>query len=442
MSGERRPFGIRVSAFLRHSSFVISRLPGRLDDRVSAVPPGTKVLTVADVVGDAKAVVEDGFPNVWVAGELSNVTRAASGHLYFTLKDAAAQLKAVMWRGMALRLRFDAAAGLAVLARGNLTIYPPSGSFQMVVAELYPQGEGALDLALRQLREKLFARGWFDPKRKRPLPRYPARVAVVTSPTGAAVRDVLEMLCRRWPAAAVIVVPVRVQGDGAAGEIAAAIDLVSRLRLSDVVIVGRGGGSLEDLWAFNEEVVAAAIHGSAVPVVSAVGHETDVTIADLVADHRALTPSHAAVACVPDRSELLAAVRDLDGRLHESLPRRFALARRRLDELAQRRAFRLPLDRVRDRERRLDEVGERLRKALPRRLAQCHERLARTAAHMEAVSPLAVLARGYSLTQTAEGMVVHDAAQVRPGDRVRTRLHRGRIVAKVEAMEFDPEPNR
>jgi exodeoxyribonuclease VII large subunit len=406
-----------------------------------ALPPGTKVLSVADVVGDAKAVVEDGFPNVWVAGELSNVTRAASGHVYFTLKDAAAQLKAVIWRGMALRLRFDPTAGLAVLARGNLTIYPPSGSFQMVVAELHPQGEGALDLALRQLREKLFARGWFDPARKRKLPRYPARVAVVTSPTGAAVRDVLEMLCRRWPATEAIVVPVRVQGDGAAQEIAAAIDTVSRLRLVDVVIVGRGGGSLEDLWAFNEEVVARAIFDSAIPVVSAVGHETDVTIADLVADHRALTPTHAAQACVPDRSELLASVRELEARLHDALPRRFALARRRLDDLANRRAFRLPLERVRDRERRLDEISERLRTALPRRLDRCRDRLARTAAHLEAVSPLAVLGRGYSLTQAEDGSVIRDAAQVRPGERLRTRLHRGRLVAKVEAMEFDPEPN-
>lgn len=409
----------------------------------TSLPAGTKVLSVADVVADARAVVEDGFANFWVAGEISNLARASSGHLYFTLKDHAAQLPAVMWRGMAIRLRFDPTGGLAVLARGNLTIYPPSGKFQMVVAELYPQGEGALDLALRQLREKLFARGWFDPGRKRQLPRFPARVAVVTSPTGAAVRDILEMLCRRWPATEVVVVPVRVQGDGAAAEISAGVDLVNRLSgevMVDVLIVGRGGGSLEDLWAFNEEIVAKAIHDSAIPVISAVGHETDVTIADLVADHRALTPTHAAQACVPDRRELLAAVHDVERRLHESLPRRFQLARRRLDDLAGRRAFRLPLERIHDRERRLDEFAERLRKALPRRLERCRERLTRTAAHLEAVSPLSVLGRGFSLTMTEDGEIVRDAAQVRPGDRLRTRLHRGRVVARVEAMEFEPEP--
>jgi exodeoxyribonuclease VII large subunit len=405
----------------------------------SSLPPGTQILSVADIVGTAKEVIEAGFPSVWVAGEVSNLTRAASGHLYFTLKDASAQLKAVVWRSSALRLRFQPTAGLAVIARGSLTIYPATGSFQIVCTELHPQGEGALDLALRQLREKLFARGWFDPDRKRPLPKFPRRVAVITSPTGAAVRDILEMLTRRWPATEIIVVPVRVQGDGAGEEIATAIDLVSRLRLSDVMIVGRGGGSLEDLWAFNEEIVARAIFESVIPVVSAVGHETDVTIADLVADHRALTPSHAAMACVPDRAELLEAVRKQEGRLHDALPRRLILARQRLDSLAERRAFRLPLDRIRDQERRLDDWSERLRRGIRQRLDHCQEKAAAAAGRLESVSPLNVLSRGYSLTQAEDGSVIRDAARVRPGDRVVTRLHRGRIVARVEAMEFDPD---
>jgi exodeoxyribonuclease VII large subunit len=409
-------------------------------------PPGVPVLTVAELNRTACEVVEASFPSVWVTGEVSNFARPASGHLYFTLKDADAELKAVMWRSTALRLKFDPAAGLAIIARGNLTIYSQRGTYQLVCAELYPKGEGALDLAFRQLKEKLFARGWFDQNRKKQIPRFPKRVAVITSPTGAAVRDVLEMLIRRWPALEIVVVPVRVQGDGAGDEIAEAINLLGRLRLSeklviDTIIVGRGGGSLEDLWAFNEEVVARAIFESAIPVVSGVGHETDFTIADMVADHRALTPTHAAAACVPDRAELIGTLRDLAGRLAVGPSRVVQLARRRLDDLASRRALRLPLDRIRERGQRLDEVSARLHRAGRRRVERCREMAGATAGRLNAVSPLAVLSRGYSVTQTDAGALVHDATQVRPGDRIRTRMHRGRIVSRVEAMEFDPEPN-
>ncbi len=410
-------------------------------------PPGVAVLTVAELNRTACEVVEGEFPDVWVTGEVSNLTRASSGHLYFTLKDAGAELKAVMWRSTAIRLKFDPAAGLHILARGNLTVYAQKGNFQLVCSELHPKGEGVLDLALRQLREKLFARGWFEPKQKKPLPRFPRRVAVVTSPTGAAVRDVLEMLTSRWPAVEIVVVPVRVQGDGAAEEIAEAINLLGRLRLSakleiDTMIVGRGGGSLEDLWAFNEEIVARAIFDSTIPIISGVGHETDVTIADLVADHRALTPTHAATACVPDRAELLATIVGLSKRLTAGPGRVLEMGRRRLAELANRRVLRLPLDRVRDRAQRLDEIGGRINRAVRRRVERCRDRAAAAAGRMHSVSPLNVLSRGYSVTQTEIGTVVVDAAEVRPGDRVRTRLHRGRIVSRVEAMEFDPEQDR
>jgi exodeoxyribonuclease VII large subunit len=297
---------------------------------------------------------------------------------------------------------------------------------------------------LRQLREKLFTRGWFDPNRKKPLPRYPRRVAVVTSPSGAAVRDVLEMLTGRWPAVEIVVVPVRVQGDGAAEEIAEAINLLGRLRLSrklriDTLIVGRGGGSLEDLWAFNEEIVARAIFESEIPIISGVGHETDVTIADLVADHRALTPTHAATACVPDRLELLATVAGLAKRLAAGPGRVLELSRRRLADLAGRRVLRLPLDRVRDRAQRLDDIAGRMHRAVRRRVERCRDRADATAGRMHSVSPLNVLARGYSVTQTDAKAVVFDAAQVRPGDRIRTQLHRGSVVSRVEAMEFEPE---
>jgi exodeoxyribonuclease VII large subunit len=409
------------------------------------VPEGTKVRAIAELTQEIKGLLEDGFADVWVAGEVSNLARPASGHLYLTLKDATAQLRAVIWRGIALRLRFDPQDGQEVIARGRVSVYPPRGEYQLLIEELHPKGLGALELALRQLKEKLFVRGYFDPCRKKPLPRVPRRLALVTSPTGAAVRDMLEVLARRWPAVEVVVCPVRVQGEGAAQEIAAAIGLLNRLHASgalavDVLIVGRGGGSLEDLWAFNEEAVADAIFASRIPVVSAVGHEIDVTIADLVADHRALTPTYAATAVVPDRQELLAGLHDLEARLHDGMTRRLDLARRRLDDLAGRRAFRLPMERVRDEERRLDDWAERLQRAGRQRFQRSRERLDATAARLESVSPLGVLARGYSLTQTEAGDVLRDAAAVRPGDRVRTRLHRGRIVAKVEAMEFEPDP--
>src|SRR5262245_6684853 len=252
-------------------------------------PDENKVLTVVELTRQIKGLLEEAFPSVWVSGQISNYRPAASGHLYFTLKDAEAQLPAAMWRGLAMRLRFQPHDGLEVIARGRVEVYPPHGKYQLIIEELQPKGTGALELAFRQLCEKLEKLGFFEPARKKPIPRFPRRVALVTSPTGAAVRDMLEVLGRRWPAVEVLVCPVRVQGEGAAAEIAAAVKLLNQLhqrgRLSlDVLIVGRGGGSLEDLWAFNEEVVAQAIFQSLVPVVSGVGHETDLTIADKVAD--------------------------------------------------------------------------------------------------------------------------------------------------------------
>jgi exodeoxyribonuclease VII large subunit len=410
------------------------------------VPEGAKVHTVSELTRDVKTLIEDAFATgVWVEGEVSNLRKHSSGHWYLTLKDKDARLNTVIYRGINMRLKFDLRDGQTVIARGQMSVYMPHGEYQLQVAEVYPKGIGELDLALRQLREKLQLKGYFDPRRKTPLPRVPRRLALVTSPTGAAVRDVLEILTRRWPAVEVVVYPVRVQGDGAAQEIAAAVGHLNRLHAGgvlpvDVMIVGRGGGSLEDLWAFNEECVADAIFASRIPVVSAVGHETDVTIADLVADHRALTPTHAATDVVPDRQELLTGLLAWEARLHDGMTRRLEQARRRLDDLAGRRAFRLPLERVREQERRLDDWAERLQRAGRQRLARCRERLEATAARLESVSPLGVLARGYSLTQTEAGDVLRDAAAVRPGDRVRTRLHRGRIVARVEAMEFEPDP--
>ncbi len=408
------------------------------------IPDGVKILGVGELTQAVKALLEEGFPSVWVAGEVSNVGRPSSGHLYLTLKDAEAQLRAVIWRGIALRLRFDLRDGQEVIVRGRLSVYQPRGEYQLVVEELQPKGVGALEVALRQLKEKLFRLGYFSPERKKSLPRFPRRVALVTSPSGAAVRDMLEILTKRWPGLEIWICPVRVQGDGAGEEIAEAVRCLNQLHEAgwvdvDVMIVGRGGGSVEDLWAFNEECVARAIYQSRIPVVSAVGHEVDVTIADLVADHRALTPSEAATRVVPDGRELRQGLRDLDARLRESLLRRLELARRRLDDLAGRPAFHRPLERIRDQERRLDEWADRLGRAVRQRVAATRERLGAQAARLESLSPLNVLGRGYSLTRReADEAVVRHPDQVRPGDRLVTLVQHGRVVSRVEAAEAAP----
>jgi exodeoxyribonuclease VII large subunit len=398
----------------------------------AAVPEGVKVRSVSELTAEIKGLLEEGFASVWVSGEVSNLARPGSGHLYLVLKDGQAQLRAVIWRGIALRLRFDPRDGLEVIVRGRLTVYPPRGDYQLVIEELHPKGIGARELALRQLCERLFGMGYFDPKRKKQLPRFPRRVALVTSPSGAAVRDMLEILGRRWRATEVWVCPVRVQGDGAAEEIAAAIRHVNRLGGVDVLIVGRGGGSTEDLWAFNEEIVAHAIYESRIPVVSAVGHEIDVTVADRVADKRALTPSEAAELVVPSRDELAEWLRGQEKRLRALLLGHLKQARRRWQELADRPAFRLPLERVRERERWLDELAGRMERAVRQRLALARQKIEAAAGRLETLSPLNVLARGYSLTRTETGEVIRSAEQVRVGERLITTVQHGRIVSRVE----------
>ncbi|MEX2287491.1 MAG: exodeoxyribonuclease VII large subunit, partial [Planctomycetaceae bacterium] len=263
------------------------------------------ILSVSELTRQLKDLVEVNFVHVWVLGEVSNCTRAGSGHVYFTLKDGDAQIRAVAWRSQTARWKFEIHDGLEVVVAGPIEVYPARGTYQLIVEQLIPQGVGALELAFRQLQAKLEAEGLFDPRRKRPLPAFPRRIALVTSPSGAAVRDILQVLTRRWRAVDVVIVPVKVQGEGAAREIAAALANVHRIPDVDVVIAGRGGGSLEDLWAFNEEIVARAIAACRVPVISAVGHEIDVSIADLVADCRALTPSEAAELVVPNCEDVL-----------------------------------------------------------------------------------------------------------------------------------------
>jgi exodeoxyribonuclease VII large subunit len=396
-------------------------------------PDDVKVYAIGELTRAVKGLLEETFsPSVWVAGEVSNFKRHTSGHWYLTLKDKESQLQTVVYRGVNLRLKFDLQNGMEVIARGRLTVYQPQGQYQLQVEEVQPKGIGALELALRQLKEKLSRLGYFD-RRKKPLPPYPHRVALVTSPTGAAVRDMLETLTRRWPLAEVWVYPATVQGDGAGASIASAVRKLNTLPGVEVMIIGRGGGSLEDLWAFNEECVAQAIFESRIPVVSGVGHETDLVISDMVADLRALTPTDAATKVVPSKSEVLTWLSETEAGLRDMLLRRLDLARARLADLMQRRCFRLPLERVQDLERRLDEWNERLQRALRQRLAELRRRLEAQAARLESLSPLNVLARGYSLTRTeSDGVVVRTPVQVRPGDRLLTLLEHGCIISRVE----------
>ncbi len=394
-------------------------------------------LSVSELTARIKDVLETTFPSVWVAGEITDFARPRSGHCYLTLKDDDSQIRAVIWRGKASRIRFEPRDGLEVLCQGHVDVYAPRGSYQLIIEEIQPKGIGALELALRQLREKLGKEGLFDPDRKRPPKRFSKHIAVVTSPTGAAVRDFLEVLRRRWRGADVLIAPVRVQGEGAAEEIAAAIRSINRLaRPVDCLVVTRGGGSLEDLWAFNEEVVVRAIADSRVPVISAIGHEIDVTLSDLAADLRAATPSEAAELVAPASEEIAAVLGRYRQRMLAALRGRATTARARLDAVSASRAFRQPYLRIHDLQRRLDELESRWLRAIRGRLALAQQASGAMAARLESLSPLAVLGRGYSLTQRSDdGRIIRDAREVSIGDQLTTRFAQGRAVSRVEEIE-------
>jgi exodeoxyribonuclease VII large subunit len=393
--------------------------------------------SVSQLTYEIKELLEGTLATQYVAGEVSNCRPARSGHVYFTLKDEQSQIAAVMWRSSAARLGFELRDGQEIIAVGRVEVYAPRGSYQLIVQQAIPQGLGALELKLRQLKEKLAAEGLFDPARKRPIPRLPKRIALITSPTGAAVRDMLQVITRRWPNVSIVVVPVAVQGANAAPEIAAALRNVASIPDVDVVITGRGGGSLEDLWAFNEEVVARAIADCPIPVISAVGHEIDVSISDLVADVRALTPSEAGELVVPIQAEYFEALDEVRNRLINSLKQRAVRARTQLDGLASRRVFTNPTQRIRQLEERIDELGDRLTRAVQRRVEQSRQNIARLAGTLNSLSPLGVLARGYSMTFQLDedgerGSLVTDAKTATLGDRLLTYFDAGRIISRVE----------
>jgi exodeoxyribonuclease VII large subunit len=403
---------------------------------VTSSPPAQQTLSVAQLTAQIKNTLEGTFTSVWVVGEISNFSRPQSGHSYFTLKDDQAQIRAVMWRSAAARLKFELADGLDVVCHGHIDVYAPRGSYQLVVDELQPKGVGALELALRKLREKLAAEGLFDAARKRKLPTFPRRVAFVTSPTGAAIHDFLQVLKRRWRGVDVLVIPARVQGEGASQEIVAGIRLANRvLPRPDVLIVGRGGGSLEDLWSFNEEAVVRAIAASKIPTVSAVGHEIDVTLADLVADVRALTPSEAAERIVPAADEISARVRAYQQRLRHAAHRRVMFLRARFDGVASQRPFRRPFDLIHDRSRRLDELTMHGNAAMHRMMREYQGQLATMTGKFDSLSPLAVLARGYTITQDARtGRVIRAASELRAGQSMLTLFGDGSATSNVESI--------
>lgn len=390
------------------------------------------IISVTELVTAFKEVVETALPPCCVEAEISNCRRSPTGHIYLTLKDESSEISAVIWKTTAARLKFQPKDGLQVLAAGALQVYVPRGTCQFIINRLTPQGIGELELAFRQLREKLAAEGLFDEGRKRPLPAIPKRIALITSPTGAAVRDMIQVITRRWPAARIVVVPVRVQGDGAAAEIAQALRRVHLIPEVDVVIAGRGGGSLEDLWCFNEEIVARAVAACKVPVISAVGHEIDVSIADLVADRRALTPSEAGELVVPSVDDLRHRLTQLAFAMKQVLASRIDRARLRLNNWESRSVFQRPMSMVDDKRQLCDELADRMQRAARLLLEQKRQYVAATAAALNALSPLNVLARGYSLTQTTDGQVVRSVKQVSKNQSIRIRVSDGEITGLVE----------
>ena len=396
------------------------------------------VFTVSEITDAVAELLGEAFPRVAIRGQISNLRRQTSGHIYFSLKDEGAQLVCAMWRSAADKLKFRPEDGQEVVASGRIEVYPPHGKYQLIVSGLAPMGLGDLHVKFEELKKKLAAEGLFAAERKRQLPLWPRRVAVITSPTSAAIRDFLRIADRRMPGAWITVVPVRVQGDGAWEEVAKAIAAVPKIGEFDVIVAGRGGGSIEDLWAFNEEGLARAIVASPVPVVSAVGHETDTTIADFAADVRAATPSEAAEMVFPDVETLASQIADGRQRLQAAIVQRMESSREMLERLAKHRALAEPAQRLRRIAQDLDQWEERAMLALTRRVEASRERMSRVAAHLEAVSPLSVLSRGYSIT-TREGRreALRGVVGVEPGDRVVTRLAAGHLVSEV--IDVRPE---
>ena len=368
---------------------------------------------------------------LYVRGEISNYKAYPSGHHYFSLKDGEGAIRCVMFKREAMSLRFRPENGMKVIAFGRVAVFPRDGQYQLYCTALTPEGVGDLHLAFEQLKEKLLREGLFDPAHKKPIPKFPKRIALITSSAGAAVRDMLRILGARWPMAEVFLLPVRVQGAEAPGEICAAVAWANQHQVADLIITGRGGGSMEDLWAFNDENVARTIYHSAIPVISAVGHEPDVTIADFVADLRAATPSNAAELAVPDQNEVAVWLRQMEGRLAQAMGRKLESARKDLDRAARCRALQDPMNYVDDKRMVLDYQREKLAAGLNASLNRERQRFGQLASKLDALSPLKVLGRGYAIPQKTDGGVVRSVSDVAPGDGLKLRVADGEISCQV-----------
>ncbi|MGN1002109.1 MAG: exodeoxyribonuclease VII large subunit [Oscillospiraceae bacterium] len=392
------------------------------------------VFSVSDLNNRIKGLLDGDsvLQSVCVKGELSNYKVYPSGHHYFTLKDADSSIRCVMFKGSAVRLRFRPESGMGVIAFGRVSVYPRDGAYQLYCTEMQMQGMGDLYAAFEQLKAKLAAEGLFAREHKKPIPRFPDRIAVITSGAGAAVRDIIRVTGKRWPMARILVMPVRVQGTEAPPEIVGALSYANRHRVADLIITGRGGGSIEDLWAFNDERVARAIYASEIPVISAVGHEPDVTIADYVADLRAATPSNGAELAVPDQDELRESLQSASVRAAQAMRKRLELARRQLEDLKSRRVLESPTAYIDLKRMELDFIRRNMVSAQERRLAARRHDFIRFAASLDALSPLKVLSRGYAIAENMEGQALRSVAQVSVGEAVSVRLSDGELACTVE----------
>lgn len=386
-----------------------------------------RILSVTGINSIIKAMIDSEpiLAGVCVRGELSNYKTYPSGHHYFTLKDKESSLRCVMFKSSAAKLRFKPENGMQAIVSGRITVYPRDGAYQMNCTGITPEGAGDLHLAFEQLKARLGEEGLFDREHKKSIPRIPQRIAVVTSEAGAAVRDIIRVLGKRWPGAKVIILPVRVQGVEAPAEIAGAIAYADRHKVADVIITGRGGGSIEDLWAFNDERVARAIFSCETPVISAVGHEPDVTISDYVADLRAATPSNAAELAAPDREEISEYLQSRDIRLYQGVRKKISELSARLNDLSSRPALSDPMNYVDDRRMQLDSTAERLENAASRALLEKKHELARVAASVDALSPLKVLSRGYSVAVAKDGTLIKSRGQLTSGEHFTLTLTDG-----------------
>jgi len=396
-----------------------------------------RTLTVSELNNYIKELIdcEPMLGNVSVRGELSNYKIYPSGHHYFTLKDSESSIRCVMFKGSALKLRFRPESGMGVTAFGRISVFPRDGAYQLYCTGLSPEGTGDLQVAYEQLKAKLQAEGLFDGEHKKPMPEFPKRIALITSPAGAAVHDMIRILGKRWPMTEVILLPVRVQGAEAPPEIVGAIRYANKYKVADLIITGRGGGSIEDLWAFNDERVARAIHESELPVISAVGHEPDVTISDYVADVRASTPSNAAELAVPDVSEMLELLHGYDIRGLQAMRKKLMRLRTRLDDLSSRRVLTDPMTYIDSKRTELDYVSERLIAASEKRIYEKRRNFVRLAASLDAMSPLKVLSRGYSIAEDAGGRLIRSCKDVSEGDSIAVTVSDGTIRCSVTESE-------